>query len=430
MSRTMKDSGIPWIGEIPEGWKVKRLKQESVFINGFAFDSEDFKVDEGVRVIRIGDIGLRADFESCVRAITNPYILTPYRIENGDILIAMSGATTGKCCIVDEVKEAYINQRVGIIRSNLCKIIYYSLQTPYFMEFVNLNNAGSAQPNISSKAIGEFPILLPPLAEQHLIAAFLDKKCSEIDSLIELQEQMIEELKAYKQSVITEAVTKGLNPAAPMRDSGIEWIGQIPEHWIYTKLKHLCSFHNGDRSKNYPCPDEFVDKGVPFYGADSLNDFIANVNYARFITEEKYNLMGGLKIIEGDILYTLRGSTGKNAIVQQPNGTTASSLMGIRRKDALTNAMYLLYWLHSQNEYIQRDICINGVAAPNLSAEDVKEFMLFLPPISEQQAIADYLDRKCGEIDELITIKQQKIDSLKEYKKSVIYEYVTGKREV
>lgn len=203
----MKDSGIEWIGDVPEGWEVKRLKQESVFINGFAFDSEDFKVDEGVRVIRIGDIGLRADFESCVRAITNPYILTPYRIENGDILIAMSGATTGKCCIVDEVEEAYINQRVGIIRSNLCKIIYYSLQTPYFMEFVNLNNAGSAQPNISSKAIGEFPILLPPLAEQQAIADYLDKKCGEIDELITIKQQKIESLKEYKKSVIYEYVT-------------------------------------------------------------------------------------------------------------------------------------------------------------------------------------------------------------------------------
>lgn len=203
----MKDSGIEWIGQIPEHWEVKRLKQESVFINGFAFDSEDFKIDDGVRVIRIGDIGLKADFENCVRAITNPNILTPYRIENGDILIAMSGATTGKCCIVDEAEEAYINQRVGIIRSDIRKIIYYSLQTPYFMEFVNLNNAGSAQPNISSKAIGEFPILNMPTIEQQAIADYLDEKCADIDSLIQTKLSKIDSLKEYKKSIIYEYVT-------------------------------------------------------------------------------------------------------------------------------------------------------------------------------------------------------------------------------
>ena len=203
----MRDSGIEWIGSIPEHWEVKRLKQESVFINGFAFDSEDFKIDDGVRVIRIGDIGLKADFENCVRAITNPNILTPYRIENGDILIAMSGATTGKCCIVDEAEEAYINQRVGIIRSDIRKIIYYSLQTPYFMEFVNLNNAGSAQPNISSKAIGEFPILNMPTIEQQAIADYLDEKCADIDSLIQTKQSKIDSLKEYKKSIIYEYVT-------------------------------------------------------------------------------------------------------------------------------------------------------------------------------------------------------------------------------
>ena len=141
--------------------------------------------------------------------------------------------------------------------------------------------------------------------------------------------------------------------------------------------------------------------------------------------------MGGLKIEVGDILYTLRGSTiGKNAMVTKVNGTIASSLMGIRVNNTLATYNYLIFWLHSICEYIQRDICINGSTAPNLSAENVKEFFIFLPSLKEQQAIADYLDNKCGEIDALISIKQQKIESLKEYKKSIIYEYVTGKKEV
>ena len=203
----MRDSGIDWIGFIPEHWEVKRLKQESTFINGFAFDSEDFKIDEGIKVIRIGDIGLQVDFENCVRATTDASLLSSYRIADGDILIAMSGATTGKCCIVERAEEAYINQRVGIIRSDVRKLIYYSLLTPYFMEFVNLNNAGSAQPNISSKAIGEFPIIIMPPTEQRAIADYLDEKCADIDSLIQTKQSKIDSLKEYKKSIIYEYVT-------------------------------------------------------------------------------------------------------------------------------------------------------------------------------------------------------------------------------
>lgn len=429
MSRTMKDSGILWIGEIPEGWKVKRLKQESVFINGFAFDSEDFKVDEGVRVIRIGDIGLRADFESCVRAITNPYILNPYRIENGDILIAMSGATTGKCCIVDEVEEAYINQRVGIIRSNLCKIIYYSLQTPYFMEFVNLNNAGSAQPNISSKAIGEFPILLPPLAEQHLIAAFLDKKCSEIDSLIELQEQMIEELKAYKQSVITEAVTKGLNPAAPMRDSGIEWIGDVPEEWEVKELKYsldgLCDGTHGTFER--------VDNGELLLSAKNIGDrgIVLGDNESQISHEDYTRIISNGFPSKGDVLLCCVGSIGKCCIFNEEKPIAFQRSVAFLRHNKTMTSEYLMYLLKSNIMQAQYEMYARKSAQSGIYMGVINNFVIVAPhSINEQQAIADYLDKKCGEIDELITIKQQKIESLKEYKKSVIYEYVTGKREV
>ena len=428
MSREMKYSGIPWIGDIPKDWTIENIG--SCLKEVYNLNS-DCSEDNALQ-FKMGTIISKKYGDSKY----NPETLEAYnKVQAGDIVI------NGLNLSFD-----FISMRVGQVKENGVITSAYLTVRPLshldssYMTYLfkgydackALHGMGKGlRQTLSYKEFRKYLVLHPSLEEQQKIASFLDRKCSEVDEMIGLQEQIIEELKAYKQSVITEAVTKGLNPDAPMRDSGIEWIGHIPEHWIYTKLKHLCSFHNGDRSKNYPCPDEFVDKGVPFYGADSLNDFIANVNYARFITEEKYNLMGGLKIIGGDILYTLRGSTiGKNAIVQQPNGTTASSLMGIRRKDALTNAMYLLYWLHSQNEYIQRDICINGATAPNLSAEDVKEFMLFLPPISEQQVIANYLDEKCADIDSLIQTKQSKIDSLKEYKKSIIYEYVTGKREV
>ena len=204
----MKNSGVEWIGEVPEGWEVGRLKDRISFINGYAFKSDNFTIDVGVNVIRIGDIGEVIDFKGCVKAVVDDVIsLQPYKILENDILIAMSGATTGKCCIAKDVDEAYINQRVGIIRSTDYAYIYYSLQTNYLQEYINLHNAGSAQPNISSSAIGNYPIPLPPLSEQRSIASFLDEKCAEIDALIVLREKKMEALKEYKKSLIYECVT-------------------------------------------------------------------------------------------------------------------------------------------------------------------------------------------------------------------------------
>ena len=423
--RAMKDSGIPWIGEIPENWEVKRLKQESIFINGFAFDSEDFKIDEGVRVIRIGDIGLKADFENCVRAITNSSILKPYRIEDGDILIAMSGATTGKCCIVDKSEEAYINQRVGIIRSDIRKIIYYSLQTPYFMEFVNLNNAGSAQPNISSKAIGEFPILSIPTTEQQKIAEFLDRKCAEVDEMIGLQEQIIEELKSYKQSVITEAVTKGLNPAAPMRDSGIEWIGQIPEHW--SKDKIIRSFRMiGSGTTPKSTDENNFDGDINWIQSGDINGGVMESCKNR-VSYETVENCSALKVYSAPfIIVAMYGASVGNTSISSIDGCVNQACCVL--SDSALNFNYAFSVIKSCKDYWLRKAV--GGGQPNISQETIKQTWIPIPPITEQQAIADYLDEKCADIDSLIQTKQSKIDSLKEYKKSIIYEYVTGKREV
>ena len=202
-----KQSGIEWIGEIPEGWEVERLKKHILFINGYAFNSDEFSQDEGIRVIRIGDIGASIDYTGCVHSTENCANLAQYRIQENDILIAMSGATTGKTCIASNIPEAYINQRVGIIRTSYYRYIKYVLQAAYIPEYISLNNAGSAQPNISSTGIGNIPLPVPPLAEQEEIAAYLDQKCAEIDQLIAIKQQKAEELREYRKSLIYEYVT-------------------------------------------------------------------------------------------------------------------------------------------------------------------------------------------------------------------------------
>ncbi len=202
----MKDSGIEWIGEMPEHWDLTRLKRFVKFISGFAFNSNSFS-DSGVRVIRIGDISKSIDFENCARSNQRSAKLEQFRIRENDILIAMSGATTGKCCIAENVVEAYINQRVGIIRCAKPRFIYYALKTKLFSEYVNITNAGSAQPNISSSGICNYPLVMPTDEEQNQIVIYLDKHIANVDRAIEAREKMIALLQERKQIIINEVVT-------------------------------------------------------------------------------------------------------------------------------------------------------------------------------------------------------------------------------
>ena len=264
-------------------------------------------------------------------------------------------------------------------------------------------------------------LITPPLTEQHLIAAFLDKKCSEIDSLIDLQEQMIKELKAYKQSVITEAVTKGLNPDAPMRDSGIEWIGQIPEHWKIEQFRRLFDI------KKIIANELGYDVLSVTQGGLKVKDLSTNEGQMA-LDYSKYQLVGvddyvmnHMDLLTGFVDCSKQiGVTSPDYRVFQAKHKSEISLPFFLRIFQTCYKLRIFYHLGQG---------VAGMGRWRLPAEQLKLFSLPIPPLAEQQAIADYLDKKCGEIDELITIKQRKIESLKEYKKSVIYEYVTGKKE-
>lgn len=421
-----KDSGVAWIGDIPSHWKVERLKHNSAFINGFAFNSEDFKTDSaGVRVIRIGDIGAKVDFDNCIRATTDPQLLTPYLIKDGDILIAMSGATTGKCCIADNIKTAYINQRVGIIRSDMHKMIYYSLQTPYFKEYVNLNNAGSAQPNISSNAIGEFPIVVMPIEEQQAIVRYLDYKVAKIDQLIAESEVQIEELGKYKTAMISEVVTKGLNPDAPMRDSGIEWIGQIPEHWAVKRIKYVGKAENGlTYAPNDICDDT---EGTLVLRSSNIQNgklaFDDNV-FVRAVPDS-------LKVRKGDIIICSRNGSaslvGKSALVEEDIDACFGAFM-MRFRSNL-NSKYIHFLLtaaisHYKQLFTTTTInqltigLINNIAMP------------LIENITEQKVVVDYLDKKCADIDSAIKLLNDYVEQLKVYKTALISETVTGQIDV
>ena len=418
----MKDSEIAWIGEIPEEWELSKI--------GAVYEERNQKVsDADFPPLSVTKQGVVPQLETAAKTIDGE---NRKLICKNDFVINSRSDRRGSCGISEYDGSCSLINTVLKPRRNMCNAYYsFVFRSERFAdEFYRWGN-GIVDDLWSTKwsNMKRIYIPAPSLQEQHRIADYLDRKCSQIDAIIARQQEVIEKLKAYKLSVITEAVTKGLNPHAPMKDSGVEWIGEIPEQWTKVRLKNICQFINGDRSSNYPSPNEYVDEGIPFLGADSLYGRYVDIIQSKKITKEKYHSMGGAKIQKGDILYTLRGSTiGKNALSTFDEGTVASSLMVIRPTSLLSN--FLLYWLNSEEEFQQRQSYINGSTAPNLSAENVGSFIMFLPSKVEQQEIADYLDKKCAEIESTILKKQMLVEWLGKYKKSLIYEVVTGKKEV
>ena len=432
--REMKDSGVEWIGEIPVEWKCSKIKHhfkigsgttpksdipsywdgDIVWITPADFKTDDVYVSEGHRNLT------QEGFESSnLEIIPAGNIIFSKRAPIGQVVINSVDLCTNQGCLT----------AVPLDKSN---VKYYRYAMSVATNQFELAGSGTTFNEISATAFGNFILPSPNVSEQKKITEYLDRKCANIDSVIIKQQVIVEKLKEYKLSIITEIVSKGFNEQGEKITTGLKWQPYSKKDWRKYRIKNICTFYNGDRSSNYPNPEDFIEDGIPFLGADSLNDFYVDRFVAKHITREKYESMSGLKIEHGDILYTLRGSTiGKSALSDFNDGTVASSLMGIRVKaKQQVNYRYLFYWFQSNNEFVQRDICINGSTAPNLSAENVKNFILYLPKMSEQNRAVAQMDVINENIDRAIVARMRMIESLQKYKKSLIYEVVTGKREV
>lgn len=443
MKRQYKDSGIPWIGMIPNDWGVGRLKnikakKQYAIVDGpfgSAISTDDY-CEEGVPLIRIVNLkGYNVD-DSTIMHISPKLAEEVNRssFSINDIIIAKTGATVGKCSINNKIEY-------GILSSSCVKIsfdnnidnrfYYFFFNTRQFNEALRMSCNGTTRDTINLIPFSNIQCPIPPFPTQQRIADFLDRKCAEIDELAALQETMIAELKRYKQSVITEAVTKGLDPDVPMKDSGVEWIGEIPSHWNETKVLNLLSMPITDGPHETP---DLFDSGIPFISADAVSDGYINFDNKRgYISQEYYEECCKKYIPQKYDIYMIKSgaSTGRTAIVETDKVFTIWSPLAVFR--ANTNMIlpyYLLYVLRSYGFQKQVETNWSYGTQQNIGMRTLEKLIVSFPSLAEQRSIADHLDQKCAEIDELIAIKQQKIEALKEYKKSVIFEYVTGKKEI
>lgn len=421
---TYKDSGIAWIGEIPEKWGISRMKYCTDIIMGQSPNGEDIN-DFGTVLFMQGNREFGPVYprptvycDKCTKHSRIGDILMSVRAPVGAINMAdkVYGIGRGLCSIkACSIEKDYL--KYTLIKS-VCDLQSYS--------------TGSTFDAVTTEFLNNFSLVLPSISEQQAIATYLDEKCGEIDSLISLQEEMISELQAYKQSVITEAVTKGLDSNATMKDSGVEWIGMIPEEWSIEFLSKIIWLRARLGWKGLKA-EEYVEEGFPFLSAFNIVNNKLKWEGLNFINQERYEESPEIKLSIGDVLIVKDGAgIGKTARIDQlpEGGATVNSSLGVITPSEKLDYKYLHYFLLSNSFQNIIGFIKNGMGVPHLTQENMKSVLITTPPLSEQQAIASYLDEKTSQIDSLIALKQEKITELKDYKKSIIYEYVTGKKKV
>lgn len=410
-----KDSGIAWIGEIPEHWEVAKIKSfYNVILGKMVERNNDSNTGDENYLCAANIKWNGVDTEINKKMYFSDIEKEKYLLQYNDVLIMEGGMAGTACLYKNEFSPCYVQNSVNVCRAKKDfnnKFLYYWMYVPYYNGYIDAICNKATIRHYTKEKVQNTPILISSLVEQQTIATYLDQKCGEIDELITLQEEMITKLQSYKQSVITEAVTKGLDKNVPLKDSGIEWIGEIPEHWGLVSIGKLFNIYaGGDAKPNYYSVAEDLEHPFPVYtNTKSECDVYAYTSKAIF-PANSITVTG-----RGDVGHAIYRKTPYDAIIR---------LLSLIPKNNYDCKFYT-YFIDVVIPFMD-----GKSAVAQLSALQLKPQIVCFPPISEQQAIADYLDQRCSEIDELISIKQQKIEKLKEYKKSLIFECVTGKRKV
>lgn len=415
----MKDSGVQWIGQVPKHWEVCKVKNKYSFSTGFTppKNNEEYYdySNEGYTWVCISDMKAK-EIECSANSISRYYVDTfkPAVVKKGSLLYSFK-LSVGQVSFAK--KDLFTNEAIASFHNvdSVClPYLYYSSQI-CIIQNAETNIYGAKL--LNQERIKEATILFPPLSEQRAIADWLDAKCADIDAAIELQQRMIDKLKAYKTAVIHQAVTKGLDKNTNLKDSGVQWIGEVSEHWEGCKMQYIIHLEKGKM------PKELTYEGgdAPYLTMDLLRNRETMVSYP-IATE-------GLVRVEDNDLLLLWDGANAGEILQAKRGYLGSTMAIIHYSKEIMESKFAFYFFKALEPKFKEDA--NGTTIPHFNRKSINGYWYFLPPtLSEQRAIADWLDAKCADIDATIALKEQKQEKLKAYKKTIIFEYVTGKKQV
>lgn len=417
----MKESGIDWIGQIPEEWEMSKIRYL------VATRSEKRITDSSVPYIGLENI----------ESQTGKFVKTGIQVDKSEnIVVEIGDVLFGKlrpylrkywrATFTSTASSEFLVFQSSELDMNF---LYYAIQSDSFIEEVNTSTYGSKMPRASWEYIKNMRIAFPTsLVEQQKIADFLDKKTAQLDKAKNLLEEQIQKLKDYRASLIYETVTKGLDKNVPMKDSGIDWIGQVPEGWGVSKLKNLLKIKDGTHDT-----PSYVDSGIPLITTKNINSFSNYIDFstAKNISYKDYILINRRSDVEyGDILMPMIGTVGGAVQVTTKNSFSIKNVALFKAGFDLIMSKYLYYQLNSDIVNNQLEFLMSGGVQSFVSISILEQLQIINPSEKDKKKIVRFLDEKTQKIDKLIQIKNQQIENINKQRQTLIYDYVTGKRRV
>ena len=428
----MRNSGIEWIGDVPALWEFKRLKYTSTLAGRIGWQgltSEEYRT-EGVHLVTGTDFkDGRIDWDSCVRVSEARWAeATQVQLQEGDLLITKDG-TVGKVArCIDLPGKASLNSGVMVIRHKVpmsTYFLYWVLQSPVFTGWFSDVNAGASTiSHLYQADFYNFGFFIPPtVQEQEQVASLLDVETAKIDQAMSLLHRELETMEQLKKSLIYEVVTKGLDPTVPMKPSGVEWIGEIPEHWVTKRLRYVASAKTGQTP---PSDDPtYFDGPVTWYTPNDINNDHVDTS-ARTLTLKAISERRAPLISAGVTLFVGIGATiGK---VGFSNSACSFNQQITALPTYVDSAEWLFYVMQAQRDFIVGQAMYTTL--PIVNNGSLGDLLLPIPPGGEQSEIAIALNKRISHIDQIIAVKKLQSETLARQRESLIFEYVTGKRRV
>lgn len=436
MAEKMKPSGIDWIGDIPNNWETSRIKYHyQISLGKMLQPIQENSTDTLEHYMCSANITWAGVDTSILKQMWfSPAEKKQYRLLDGDLLVSEGGDVSVSCIWRNELDECYLQNAVHRVRQNALsdnRFIYYWL---FFLKnygIVDLICNKATIAHFTKEKFGELPICIMSIDEQVAIADFLDKECAQIDGIAADLEKQIELLQQYKKSLITETVTKGLDKSAPMKDSGNSIIGSINCCYTTKKLKYIVETPITDGPHETPA---LVDDGIPFLSAESVKNGILDFEYKRgYISESDHKFFcKKIKPQKNDVFIVKSGATtGNVGIVTVDQEFSIWSPLALIRCDDKTVLQKFIYYCVSSN-YFKHEIeqAWSYGTQQNIGMGVIENLTVVIPPIDEQKKIVHYLDDVLASMDEMIIDKTKQLEIIQQHKKSLIYEYVTGKKRV
>lgn len=431
-----KDSGVKWLGEIPSHWdSASLLYLLRAKISDGPHETPNL-IEDGIPFISIDSLNdtKEIDFSVVKKFISykdHERYCNKTKLEKGDVLFSKA-ATIGKTAIVgDDVFMVW--SPLAILKPNLDKIsslyLYYIMNCKKAIDEVSMSGSKNTQINVGMRELEKIRIPIPTIEEQRKITHFLEKETNKIDAAIAQQQKMIDLLNERKQIIINNAVTKGLDPNVPMKDSGIDWLGSIPAHWELRKLKHIYK-RIADGTHFSPVT---VTEGLPYITATDVNGRGLNYDTVKRISYKDFEnlVVAGCRINKGDILIVKDGATtGRVGIKMDDVDCVALSSVAMLTPSVFTDNNFLMYAMMSDMIKKQIDLSMAGAAMPRITLVKLSNYVCTLPCYDEQKMISDYIDSKIQPLDNAVKSAKEKISLLQERKQIIINDVVTGKVKV